>query len=182
MTDDDTGWTEILVDGWGPLVRAAVVARVEEAFIGRRGVLVRALGDDPDVGGHAACIEEVHDRIIDAIRAETGADLDHLGSQAAWACYDEVWGALQVRWLRVGRLAPVLPHVEVEVVTLVRALTPTAAEHAGADIGALPYAPLRVADRPHVDVDGLLRYLGSGSAASSDRLLIERLLHLLGPG
>ena len=186
--DDDSGWTEILVDGWGPLVRAAVVDRVERGLVGRRGVLVRALVEEAASAGHAACVEEIHARVVEAIRDETGADLDELGSQAAWACYDEVWGQLQARWVAGGSTVPVPATTEAEVVMLLRALSPAAAQHAGADIGVVPYAPMACGGRVRVDLEGLFAYLArdTGEVTQADRTLIDRLVLLLrgtaGPG
>lgn len=179
--DDDDGWTEILVSGWGALVRAAVVDRVERALVGRRGILWRAVNEEVASGGHAACVEEVHDHIVAGIRVETGADIDALGSQAAWACYDEVWGQLQRRWADGGTTLPVDPAVADEVTALVRSLCPAAAQHAGADIGVMPFRLLRVGDRLHVDVDGLFAYLARdvGEVTSGDRMLIDRLVALV---
>lgn len=179
--DDDSGWTEILVDGWGPLVRAAVVDRVERGLVGRRGVLVRALTEEVASAGHAACVEEVHARVVEAIRQETGADLDELGSQAAWACYDEVWGQLQSRWLAGGTTVVVAAADEVEVVALVRSLSPAAAQHAGADIGTVPWVPMRCGGRLHVDLEGLFAYLArdTGEVTAADRALVDRLVLLL---
>lgn len=179
--DDDTGWDRILTEGWGPLVLAAVVERVERGLVGRRGVLVRALVDERASAGHAACVEEVHARIIEAIREETGADLDALGSQAAWACYDQVWGQLQRRWCDGGPLPAVPAEVEAEVVTLLRSLTPRAAQHAGADIGTVPVTPLRCAACVRVDLQGLFAYLARdrGEVTDADRALVDRLLALL---
>ena len=179
--DDDSGWTEILVDGWGPLVRAAVVDRVERAMVGRRGLLVRALVEEVANDGQAACVEEVHDRVVEAIRVETGADLDELGSQAAWACYDEVWGQLQARWGTGGATLAVAPEVEDEVVALVRSLSPSGAEHAGADVGSLPFAPMRVGPIVHVDLEGLFAYLArdTGEVTASERVLVDRIVALV---
>lgn len=174
--DDDSGWTEVLVDGWGPLVRDAVVDRVERATVGRRGVLVRALLEETASAGHAACVEEVHERIVLAVREETGADLDELGSQAAWACYDQVWGRLQARWASGGRTVAVSPEVEAPVVALLRELSPTAAECAGADVGTVPCTPMRVAGAVHVDVQGLFAHLATGDVRPADRTLIDRLV------
>lgn len=184
--DDETGWNEILVEGWGPLVRAAVVERVERAMIGRRGVLVRALGEEASSAGHAACVEEVHERIVDAIHVETGADLDDLGSQAAWATYDQVWGQLQERWTggRAGGLVVVPPAATEEVVALLRSLTPTGAQHAGADIGVLPFAPLLHRGRVVVDVEGLFAYLAldAGEVTDEEHHLVDRLVLLVRSG
>lgn len=178
--DDDSGWTEILVSGWGPLVCAAVVDRVERALVGRRGVLFRAVTDETASAGHAACVEEVHAHVVAGIRAETGADIDELGSQAAWACYDQVWGQLQDRWAGGGRTIPVGPGTADEVTALVRSLSPAAAQYAGADIGAMPFRPLQVGSRIHVDVDGLFAYLAldTGEVTRGDRMLVDRLIEL----
>lgn len=177
--DDDSGWTEVLVDGWGPLVRAAVVDRVERAMVGRRGVLVRALLEESASAGHAACVEEVHERIVRAVREETGADLDELGSQAAWACYDEVWGQLQRRWATGGCTVVVARHVEARVVALVQAMSPTAAQHAGADVGTIPCTPMRVRGRVRVDVDGLFAHLATGDVVPADRSRIDQVVLLV---
>lgn len=182
--DDDSGWTEILVGGWGPLVRAAVVERVERSLVGRRGVLWRAVTEEAASGGHAACVEEVHERIVAAIRVETGADIDALGSQAAWACYDEVWGQLQRRWAEGGTTVPVDPAVADEVTALVRSLGPRAAQHAGADIGVVPFRLLEVGGQIRVDVDGLFAHvaLDTGDGTSADRVLIDRVIDLVRRG
>ncbi len=179
--DDDTGWTEILVDGWGPLVRAAVVDRVERAMVGRRGVLVRALTEESASAGHAACVEEVHLRIVDGIRAETGADLDELGSQAAWACYDQVWGQLQARWCDGGATSAVAAHAQAEVVALLRSLSPAAAQHAGVDVGTAPWSPMRCGPDVRVDLEGLFAYLARdrGEVTAADRALIDRMVALV---
>lgn len=184
MTFDDDGWTQILVDGWGPLVRAAVVERVERALVGRRGILCRAVTDEVASDGHAACVEQVHEHIVAAIRVETGADIDALGSQAAWACYDEVWGQLQRRWAEGGSTVPVDPAVTEEVTALVRSLSPAAAQHAGADIGVVPFRLMSVGGRTRVDVDGLFAHLAIdlGEVTSADRMLIDRLIELVRPG
>lgn len=179
--DDDSGWTEILVGSWGPLVRAAVVERVERALVGRRGILWRAVTEEAASAGHAACVEEVHEQVVAAIRVETGADIDALGSQAAWACYDEVWGGLQRRWAAGGTTVPVDPAVTDEVTALVRSLSPAAAQHAGADIGVVPFRLLAVDGRIRVDVDGLFAHLAldEGGVTSADRVLIDRLIDLV---
>jgi hypothetical protein len=175
--DDDSGWTEILVEGWGPLVRSAVVDRVERAMVGRRGVLRRALVEEAASAGHAACVEEVHARVVAGIREETGADLDELGSQAAWACYDEVWGQLQERWADGGHTRAVGEQVAPEVV----ALSPAAAQHAGADVGTVPCTPMWVGGTLRVDLEGLFAYLARdvGEVTERDRVLIDRVVLLV---
>lgn len=181
--DDHTEWTRILVEGWGPLVLGAVVQRVEGAMVGRRGVLVRALGEERRPSpGHAACVEEVHERILEAIRVETGADLDALGSQAAWATYDQVWGRLQQDWGRVPTaLHPVPPVTAGEVVALVRSLTPAAATRAGADVGVVPYDLLRRAGTLWVDLEGLFAHLAhdTGEVSDEERQLVRRIVALV---
>lgn len=183
--DDHTEWTRILVDGWGPLVLAAVVDRVERAMVGRRGVLVRALVEERRPSpGHAACVEEVHERILAAIRTETGADLDGLGSQAAWATYDQVWGHLQERWRQpTAGLCRVPPEVGAEVAALVRSLSPAAATHAGADVGTQPYELLHHGGGPCVDVEGLFAHLArdDGEVTDRERHLVRRLVELVRP-
>ena len=180
-SDDDTGWTEILVGGWGPLVRDAAVGRVERATVGRRGVLVRALTEEPSSRSHAACVEEVHELVVEAIRVETGADLDELGSQAAWACYEDVWARLQSRWADGGSLVAVAPTVLREVEHLVRLLPAIGAEHAGADVGEVPYRLLDHAGQTRVDVDGLFAWvaLDRGEVSDGDRALVDRVVTLV---
>jgi hypothetical protein len=151
--DDDAGWDAILVDGWGPLVRHAVVERVERATVGARGTLVRTLAD-PE---HArfAWTEWLHECVVDAIRYETGADLDRLGSQAAWACYEDSWDALACRWRDGGSTVVVRPGAERRVRRLLAEAPAWLAERAGADIGALPPEPLVVGGRVRLDVEGV---------------------------
>ncbi len=181
--DDHTEWTRILVEGWGPLVMAAVVDRVERGMVGRRGVLVRALVEERRPSpGHAACVEEVHERILEAIRVETGADLDALGSQAAWATYDQVWGHLQQHWHRpTAGLCRVPPEVADEVAVLVRSLSPAGATHAGADVGADPYVLLHHGGGPCIDVEGLFAHLArdDGEVTDRERELVRRLVDLV---
>lgn len=180
-SDDDTGWTEILVGGWGPLVRDAAADRVERALVGRRGILVRALTEEAASRSHAACIEQVHELVVEAIRGETGADLDAMGSQAAWACYEDVWARLQSRWAD-GASLPVVPAaVRREVEHLVRLLPPAAAEHAGADVGEVPYRLLDRDGATRVDVDGLFAWLArdTGEVGEGDRALVDRIVELV---
>lgn len=128
--DDETGWDAILVDGWGPLVRAAVCDRVEEAFATSRGVLALTVADPDAAPAHAT--ERVHDAVLAAIATETGADLDHLGSQAAWATYDDVWAELGRRAADLDRLEPVPPDTTETIRTLLLTLPLPLVEHAGA--------------------------------------------------
>lgn len=181
--DDHTEWTRVLVEGWGPLVLEAVVQRVERTMVGRRGVLVRAMEEERRPSpGHAACVEEVHERILEAIRVETGADLESLGSQAAWATYDQVWGRLQQDWGRVPAfLSPVPPSATGEVEALVRSLSPAAATCAGADVGTLPYELLYRAGTAWIDVDGLFAHLAhdTGEVSDEERHLVRRIVALV---
>lgn len=156
--DDDTGWDAILVEGWGPLVRHAVVERVERATVGARGTLVRAVAD-PD---HArfAWTEWLHEQVVAAIRVETGADLDRLGSQAAWACYEESWELLAGRWSGGGTMGVVTPGAERRVRLLLAAAPVWLAERAGADIAAIPPEPLVLDGSTRIDVEGIADCLG----------------------
>ena len=160
--DDESGWNEILVDGWGELVRAAVCNRVEDALASARGVLAMAVTTPDDTPVEA--VERVHAAVIEAIATETGADLDKLGSQAAWATYDDVWGELGRRWDNGGGMEPVDPAVAPEVRRLLAGLPRTAIEHAGAVVDGLDVQLLRTDTGPHLDVDGLFRWLASDEA------------------
>jgi hypothetical protein len=157
VDDDGTGWNEVLVGGWTAEVRDAVVARVERACLGRRGRLVRVLGD-PEAAP-ARHVEQLHRLVLDAVAAETGAHLEELGSQAAWACYDDVWEELTARWADGGELATVPLGAEPAVVRLLQHLPPEIAEHAGPDGHARPPDPLWLGGRLRVDVDGLYAFL-----------------------
>lgn len=157
MDDDGSGWNELLLELWTAPVRAAVVHRIEAATVGRRGWLVRVL-IEPETSP-AGWTETVHALILAAIRDETGADLDGLGSQAAWECYEQVWNELAERWRDGGQLATVPLGAEPEVVRLLRSLPVEAAAHAGADVTREAPDPLWIAGRLRVDVDGLLAYL-----------------------
>jgi hypothetical protein len=178
VDDDGTGWNEVLVGGWTAEVRDAVVTRVERATVGRHGRLVRTLAAPDDV--RAAWVEQLHELIVAAIAAETGADLDALGSQAAWSCYDDVWGELATRWADGGPLCRVPLGAEPPVVRLLQHLPPDVAEHAGADVTAAVPDPLWLGGRLLVDVDGLWAYLATHDGELSVRarrgidLLIER--------
>ncbi len=177
--DDHSGWHEVLVEGWGPLVRAAVVERVERSLVGRRGVLVRALGDRDEA--RYAWTEEVHRAVLDGIRAETGADLDELGSQAAWSTYEDVWHALAERWAGGGTLGRVPTHLTHKATTIIAALPTSAATAAGADIGVVPAAPLQVAGQVRIDVEGLHAFLAMDPAAHTARGLVDDLIAIVEP-
>ncbi len=155
--DDTSGWDGVLRELWSAEVRDAVVARIEGATVGRRGWLVRVFATPEQVRG--ALTETVHAVVLAAIRDETGADLDELGSQAAWECYEQVWDELAGRWHDGGELPAVPLGREPEVVRALAGLPPEAAVYAGADLVAGAVQPLWLAGRLHVDVDGLRAYL-----------------------
>lgn len=154
--DDTTGWDELLTGSWSDRVRDLVVDRIEEATIARRGWLVRVVSDPEGV--RPALTETVHAVVLAAIRDETGADLEELGSQAAWECYEEVWRELARRWSGGGPLAAVPLGREVEVVRTLHRLPPEAAVAAGADVTATGVEPLWTAGRLRLDVDGVRAY------------------------
>lgn len=174
MDDDGTGWNEVLLATWSPQVRQAVVDRVQAAMTGRRGALVRALRD-PDAARYE-WTESLHRAVVAAIRDETGADLDGLGSQAAWACYEEVWSALADVWRDGGALTAVPLGQEPEVTTLLAALPPEVAEVAGADVSTGTADPLWVAGRLLVDVDALTTLVSGGALAGADLVRLELLV------
>lgn len=154
--DDDTGWDEVLTGSWSDDVRDRVVARIEEATVARRGWLVRVLTDPERV--RPALTETVHAVVLAGIRDETGADLEALGSQAAWECYEEVWRELTRRWAGGGSLAAVPLGREVVVVEVLRRLPAEAAVAAGADVTDGGVEPLWLAGRLRLDVEGLQTY------------------------
>jgi hypothetical protein len=174
VDDDGTGWNEVLVGGWTPEVRDAVVERVTRLTVGWRGPLLRALGD-PE-GAPAAWTETLHQVVVRAIAEETGADLDELGSHAAWACYEEVWQGLVTRWADGGDLATVPLGAEPDVVRLIAGLPPMAAEAAGADVTGQVPDPLWLAGRLRVDVEGLRSLLDRRVLTGADEVRIETLL------
>ena len=179
VTDDDTGWTAILLDSWGPLVRDAVVDRVERATLGRRGMLVRPVAS-PDAARYA-WTAELHREILAAIRHEVGADLEEMGSQAAWACYDEVWVRLTRRWADGRRLGAVREGEEQRARRLIAQLVPRAAEAAGADVSAVPSEPLEVDGRVRVDREGLWALLATDDLDRRQRAAITSLIDLTEP-
>ena len=164
--DDETGWNAILVQTWGEGVRAAVCDRVEEAMARSRGVLVLAV-TTPDVAPVDA-VERVHLAVVEAIAAETGADLDELGSQAAWATYDDVWAELGRRLADGGGLEHFAPGAEPEVRRLLRGLPRTAIEHAGAVVDGPDVRVVRTGQGPCLDVDGIFRWLAGDDADDDD--------------
>jgi hypothetical protein len=176
VDDDGSGWNELLLGVWTADVCAAVVHRIEVATVGRRGWLVRTLAD-PEASP-AGWTETVHALVLAAIRDETGADLDALGSQAAWECYEQVWDALAEHWRDGGPLATVPLGDEPEISRLLRALPVEAAAYAGADVTQAVPDPLWIAGRLRVDVDGLRAYLqlDGGHVPAAVRTTIEAVL------
>jgi hypothetical protein len=154
--DDETGWNDVLLAMWTDAVRDAVVARIERATVGRRGWLVRVFAD-PE-GCRPDFTETVHALVVAAIHDETGADLDALGSQAAWESYEQVWEALRRRWADGGPLARVRIGAEPEVARAIGALPAEAAAHLAADVTGPRPDPLWVGGRLRVDLDGLAAY------------------------
>jgi hypothetical protein len=178
--DDTSGWSDLLIELWTAEVRDQVVSRIEAASIGRRGWLVRVLAD-PD-GCRRDWTETVHALVLAAIRDETGADLEELGSQAAWECYTQVWDRLSARWADGGRLVTVPLRLEPEIAALVRGLPPEAAAYAGADVTGQQPDPLWLAGRLRVDLEGLHAYLAldGGRVPREVHGAVSRILQLLG--
>ncbi len=155
--DDGSGWNDILLELWSDAVRDAVVARIERETVGRRGWLVRVFCEPETV--REEFTETAHALVLAAIRDETGADLDDLGSQAAWECYEHVWDALGER-LRTAEVFVAVPvGAEPHVAARIRRLPAEAAAHAGADVTRQPPDPLWIGGRLLIDADGLDRYL-----------------------
>ncbi len=175
--DDETGWDEVLTGVWGPGVRDAVVGRVERATVGARCLLVCTLHDEGE--GRHGWVEQLHHLVVEAIREETGADLDELGSQAAWTTYEDVWGLLAERWRDGGTLATVPLRREVAATACLRQLEGLTAQAAGMDTGRHPPQPLWLEGRLRVDAAGLRHILGTPELDAPQRLAVERLLELL---
>ncbi len=148
--DDTSGWDAVLVEGWGPLVRAAVCDRVQDAMTGARGLLAVCVTTPDDAP--PAAIERVHDAVIAAIAVETGAHLDDLGSQSAWATYDDVWAELGRRWVDGGGLQAVPSHAEAGALLDAR------------DTPTLP----RLDGSARLDLAGLFRWLATDEGADED--------------
>lgn len=174
--DDESGWNMILVEGWGPLVRAAVVDRVVRSFAGRRGLLVATVLDPDDAD--AEWVEDVHTAVVAAIAAETGADIEELGSQAAWATYDEVWAALAETARDDRALVPIPEHRLGQALALLAELPADAADHAGGvRVGDQPALPVLIEGRARVHIDGVFRWLATErDAAESHRALARALI------
>jgi hypothetical protein len=166
--DDESGWNDVLLEVWSEDLRDQVVARIESVTVGRHGWLVRVFSDPEGVAG--GLTETVHAIVLAAIRDETGADLEELGSQAAWECYEQVWDHLAGRWADGGRLALVPLGIEPDVVRLIQRLPLEGAVAAAADVsGGQPWDPLWLRGRLRVDVEGLRAYLRlDGGRAPAD--------------
>jgi hypothetical protein len=180
VDDDGTGWHEVLVGGWTDEVRDAVVRRVEALTVGWRGPLIRVL-TDPE-GAPGEWTEALHRTVIAGIAAETGADLDELGSHAAWACYEEVWQGLAARWQDGGDLHTVPLGREPLLVAAIVALPAPAAASLGADVRGPVPDPLWVSGRLRVDVTGARALLASGTLAAATEIQLETLLDRFGLG
>jgi hypothetical protein len=180
--DDETGWNDVLLGLWTERVRDAVVARIERATVGRRGWLVRALAD-PD-GCRPEHTETVHALVVAAIRDETGADLDALGSQAAWESYEQVWEALRDRWADGGSLGVVRLGSEPAVVRAIAALPEEAAAHLAADVSGSVADPLWLGGRLRVDLEGLAAYrrLDGGRVPREVAVTLAEIARVTAPG
>lgn len=173
--DDESGWHLILVDGWGPLVRTAVVERVVAGFTTRLGVLASTALEPDDA--EAEWVQSVHEAIVAAIEQETGADIEELGSQAAWAVYDEVWTALAGRVAADESLVPVPEHRVGQVMAVLAEMPVEAAVQAGAvpwDGG--PALPVLIDARARVHVDGVFRWLATDEHAAESHRALGRVL------
>ncbi len=155
--DDSSGWNDVLLGLWSERVRDAVVDRIERSSIGRHGWLARVYTDPDRV--RPGLTETVHQLVLAAMRDETGADLERLGSQAAWDCYEQVWDALTVRWADGGPLATVPLGQEPEVVRLLEHLPDEAAVAAAVDVDGDLRDPLWIAGRLRIDAAGVRAYL-----------------------
>lgn len=176
MDDDGSGWHHVLIGLWSDDLRDAVVDRIERSCVGRLGWLVRVFAVAGD--GSGPLTETVHALVLAAIRDETGADLEDLGSQSAWECYEDVWTALASRWYDGGTLAYVTLGAEPSVVRALQALPDEAAVAAAADVSGTVAEPLWVRGRLRIDAEGLRRHLqiDGGMAPREVRMLVERIL------
>jgi hypothetical protein len=176
--DDDTGWNDVLVGVWSPRVRDAAVAHVERATVGARCLLVHTLRD-PEAA-RPAWVEQLHALVIEAIYAETGADLDELGSQAAWTAYEQVWDALAARWRESDRFDVVPLRREPHALSLLQRLSTPGAQAAGMDVGTTPPEPLWVGGRLHIDGEGLVAYRATDDVSGPEQIVVDELLALIG--
>ena len=176
MDDDGSGWHHVLVGLWSDGLRDAVVDRIERSCVGRLGWLARVFAAPEGASGPLT--ETVHALVLAAIRDETGADLEDLGSQAAWECYEEVWTALASRWHDGGTLAYVTLGAESAVVRDLQALPGEAAAAAAADVSGTVAQPLWLRGRLRIDAQGLRQHLeiDGGVAPREVRRLVERIL------
>jgi hypothetical protein len=181
VDDDHSGWHEVLLSMWSDETRDAVVARIEQATVGRRGWLVRVFASPDAV--RPELTETLHAVVLAAIRDETGADLDALGSQAVWDCYEQVWDALARRWFDGGDLAAVRLTSEPTVTALLAKLPAEAAVCAAADVVSDGVDPLWIGGRLRVDADGLRAYLSldGGRAPAAVHAAITAILRELEP-
>jgi hypothetical protein len=176
VDDDGSGWHELLLAVWDDGVRDAVVDRLERTCTGRLGWFAQVFAT-PDAS--EAVTETVHALVVAAIRDETGANLDELGSQAAWDCYEAVWSAMAERWRDGGTLATVSLGAEPQVVRDLVALPPEAAAAAGADVGTAAPRPVWIRGRLRVDAAGLASYLQiDGGVVPAE--IHERVVRILG--
>jgi hypothetical protein len=155
--DDSSGWNDVLLGLWSERVRDAVVDRIERSSVGRHGWLARVYTDPDRV--RPGLTETVHQLVLAALRDETGADLEALGSQAAWECYEQVWDALAARWDDGGPLATVPLGSEPKVVRLLDPLPAEAAVAAAVDVDGSVRDPLWIAGRLRIDAAGVRAYL-----------------------
>jgi hypothetical protein len=174
--DDESGWNQILLEVWSPQVRDAVVEHIEQSSVGRHGWLVRVFADPDGVSGPLT--ETVHAVVLAAIQDETGADLNDLGSQAAWECYEQVWSALEARWSDGGTLAVVPLGAEPSVIAALRRLPDEAAVAAAAELSEHGIQPLWLRGRLLVDGRGLQAYLAldGGQAPTEVAQAIHQIL------
>jgi hypothetical protein len=177
--DDETGWTEILLDVWGPLVLDAVAHQVEQAFSTRRGLLAATALDPDEVD--TDWVESVHVAVVAGIAAETGADIEEMGSQSVWAIYDEIWTALASRAMADPAFVVVPEHRVGQVHAIIAELPLSAALHAGGVPWAEgPTAPVVLDGRTRVHLDGVFRWLATDDgAAESHRALARALIAIV---
>lgn len=183
MDDDGSGWHELLLAVWDDDVRDAVVDRLERTCTGRLGWFAQVFAA-PDAASEAVT-ETVHALVLAAIRDETGANLDQLGSQAAWDCYEAVWAELADRWRDGGTLRTVTLGAEPQVVRDLLNLPPEAAAAAGADVSDERPRPLWLRGRLRIDADGLRGYLqidGGVVPVDVHRAIVRILATLEEPG
>ncbi len=181
MDDDGSGWHGVLLELWSTEVRDAVVRRLEDAAVGRHGWFVQVFSDPDQADG--GLTETVHALVLAAIRDETGADLESLGSQAAWDCYEQVWDRLAERWADGGRLSRVRLGEEPAVVRALHDLPVEAAVCAGADVRGARPEPLWLRGRLCIDERGLRHYLGldGGVTPAPARAAADHILAALDP-